>query len=264
MFLACVTTGLGVTLVMLAAWIFQARQKNAGWVDVFWTYGTGIICALMALAAGPVHWRRGAVAALLLLWCIRLGSHIARRIAKAPEDVRYARMRSTQGAGFQRHLLSFLLVQGPFSAVLAIAVLYAARLPEPSFQFWDAAGMALALTAIAGEGLADRQMRRFRANPANKGKICDYGFWRVSRHPNYLFECLFWSAFPVLGITAHNAWSLLSLLSPALMYLTLRFASGVPPLEEAMLASRGEAYREYQARTGAILPRLCARRFGRG
>jgi steroid 5-alpha reductase family enzyme len=43
-----------------------------------------------------------------------------------------------------------------------------------------------------------------------------------------------------------------------MMYLTLRYASGVPPLEAAMLASRGEAYRRYQARTGAILPRLSA------
>ncbi len=103
-------------------------------------------------------------------------------------------------------------------------------------------------------------MRRFRATPANKGKICDTGLWSLSRHPNYLFECLFWCAYPALGLTAHNHWSLLSLTAPMLMYLTLRFASGVPPLEAAMLASRGEAYRQYQARTGAILPRLHSRR----
>jgi steroid 5-alpha reductase family enzyme len=118
----------------------------------------------------------------------------------------------------------------------------------------------LAILAIGGETLADRQMRRFRADPTNKGKICDTGFWSISRHPNYLFECLFWCAYPVLGLTIHNRWSLLSLLAPVLMYLTLRFASGVPPLEDAMLASRGDAYRQYQARTGAILPLLRCRR----
>jgi steroid 5-alpha reductase family enzyme len=243
-------------LVMLAAWVFQARAQNAGWVDVFWSFGTAGICALAALMAGPVIWRRGLVAALLLLWGLRLGTHIARRVAGAPEDARYARMRAVQGAGFQRHLLLFVLIQGPFSAMLAIAALYAARLHDPAFRLWDALGLGLAVLAVAGEALADEQMRRFRRDPTNKGKICDTGLWGRSRHPNYLFECLFWCAYPALGLTAQNPWSLLSLLAPGLMYLTLRYASGVPPLEEAMLASRGDAYRRYQARTGAILPRL--------
>jgi steroid 5-alpha reductase family enzyme len=262
MLLACLGVGVGVTLVMLAAWVFQARVKNAGWVDVFWTFGTGLMCALTALMAGPVLWRRGLVAALLLIWCVRLGTHIARRVTGASEDVRYARMRAAQGANFQRHLLSFVLIQGPFSAALAIAPLYAARLHDPAFRLWDALGIALALLAITGETLADRQMRRFRANPANKGKVCDSGLWGVSRHPNYFFECLFWCTYPVLALTAHNAWSLLTLLTPVLMYLTLRFASGVPPLEDAMLASRGEEYRQYQAHTGAILPRFLRGRAG--
>jgi steroid 5-alpha reductase family enzyme len=260
MFLACAATGVGVTLVMFVAWLFQARVKNAGWVDVFWTFGTGLIGALTALMAGPVFWRRALVAALLLIWCVRLGTHITRRVLRSPEDVRYARMRARVGARFQRHLLSFVLIQGPFSVALIIAALYAARLPDPAFRVWDALGMVLAILAVGGEALADRQMRRFRTNPANKGKICDTGFWGMSRHPNYLFECLFWCAYPVLGLTANNCWSSLSLLAPTLMYLTLRFASGVPPLEEAMLASRGELYRQYQARTGAILPRLPCKR----
>jgi steroid 5-alpha reductase family enzyme len=262
MFLACLAVGVGVTLVMLVAWVFQARVKNAGWVDVFWTFGTGLMCALMALMAGPVPWRRGLVAALLLIWCVRLGAHIARRVTNSPEDVRYTRMRAAQGTKFQRHLLCFVLVQGPFSGTLAIAVACAARLPEPAFRVWDALGLMLAILAIGGETWADRQMHRFRADPTNKGKICDTGFWSISRHPNYLFECLFWCTYPVLGLTIHNRWSLLSLLAPVLMYLTLRFASGVPPLEDAMLASRGEAYRRYQAHTGAILPRLLRGRAG--
>jgi steroid 5-alpha reductase family enzyme len=258
MLLTAFCIGLSVTLVMFAAWVLQARVQNAGWVDVFWTFGTGLICALAALATGPVPWRRALVAGLLLLWSVRLGAHILHRVMTGAEDVRYARMRAAYGAGFQKHLLGFVTVQGPFSLVLGIAALYAARQPNPAFRLWDALAIALALACLAGEALADRQMRHFRANPANKGKICDTGLWRYSRHPNYLFEFLSWGAYPLLGLTAHNPWSLLSLAAPALMYLTLRYASGVPPLEAAMLESRGEAYRRYQAHTGAILPRLCS------
>jgi steroid 5-alpha reductase family enzyme len=39
------------------------------------------------------------------------------------------------------------------------------------------------------------------------------------------------------------------------MFLTVRFASGVPPLEEAMLKSRGDAYLAYQKRVSVFIPR---------
>jgi steroid 5-alpha reductase family enzyme len=256
MLLGVILVTIAVSLVMLAAWAFQKSIGNAGWVDVFWTFGTGAFCTLAALLAEGASWRRVVVAGLLLVWSIRLGTHVARRLPGKPEDVRYASMRKDKGAGFNRYLLGFLLVQGPFSGVLAIAVLFAARQPAPGFRLWDVLGIALAIGCIAGEALADRQMRQFRADPANKGKICEIGLWAHSRHPNYLFEFLYWFAFPLLGITTGNFWSLLSLAAPALMYSTLRFASGVPPLEAAMLASRGQAYKDYQARTGAILPRF--------
>ena len=38
------------------------------------------------------------------------------------------------------------------------------------------------------------------------------------------------------------------------MYLILTRLTGVPPLEDAMVRSKGEAYRAYQARTSAFLP----------
>ena len=255
---ACAAIGGGVTLIMLAAWVFQARVGNAGWVDVFWSFGTGLGCAWGAMAMGVVVWRCVLVAGLVLLWSFRLGLHIARRVASGPEDRRYAMMRAAAGAGFQRRMASLVAVQGPFSGLLAIAVLDAARNPDPRLRLSDALGLGLALAAIGGEAIADRQLRRFRAVPSNRGKICATGLWRLSRHPNYFFEWLAWCAYPVLGISTQRPWSALDLLAPLLMYLALRYGSGVPPLEEAMLASRGEDYRRYQARTGVILPRFSA------
>ena len=38
-----------------------------------------------------------------------------------------------------------------------------------------------------------------------------------------------------------------------MLYLIL-FVTGIPPLEERMLASRGDAYRRYQRRTSAFVP----------
>ena len=39
------------------------------------------------------------------------------------------------------------------------------------------------------------------------------------------------------------------------MFVILRFATGVPPLETAMVESKGDAYRRYQQRVSAFLPR---------
>jgi steroid 5-alpha reductase family enzyme len=44
------------------------------------------------------------------------------------------------------------------------------------------------LAEIAGDALADAQLKRFRNQPANQGRVCDAGLWRWSRHLNYFFE----------------------------------------------------------------------------
>ncbi len=119
-------------------------------------------------------------------------------------------------------------------------------------------GALILLSGIAGEALADMQLRRFRADPANKGKVCDAGLWRWSRHPNYFFEWLCWLAYPVIAIPIDDpfgypfGWA--SLLAPVAMYVFLVHVTGIPPLEAQMLRSRGERYRDYQLRTSRFFP----------
>jgi steroid 5-alpha reductase family enzyme len=245
--------------VMLAGWVVQARSGNPGWSDVFWTFGVGLAsvgAALVPLQALPApSARRALIAGLCAVWSLRLGLHIATRVARSSHDARYVEMRERLGSRFQRAMLGFMLVQAPVGAVLALAALAAAHAPGPLGAF-DLAAAAILSLAIAGEGLADAQLNRFKADPGNRGKVCDVGLWGWSRHPNYVFEWLVWMAFPVaaLGHGLGTPWPWLTLGAPALMYLLLTRVSGVPPLERAMLASRGEAFRAYQARVPAFFP----------
>jgi steroid 5-alpha reductase family enzyme len=64
----------------------------------------------------------------------------------------------------------------------------------------DIVGVAVLVIAVAGTGLADEQLRRFKRNPANKGQVCDIGLWSWSRHPNYFFEWVGWLAYPILAV----------------------------------------------------------------
>jgi steroid 5-alpha reductase family enzyme len=251
----CLAAAAVVTLAMLVAWKVQRAVGNAGWVDVFWTFSTGLALAGVALAAPGALWRHVLLAALLLIWAGRLGGYVVWRVATGPEDTRYAMMRQAAGADFQRRMLKLVIGQGPVSGILAVSVYLAAVQPALGLRVADVLGAAVLLTALAGEALADNQLRVWRADPANAGGICEAGLWALCRHPNYFFEALGWLAYPVIAFVPSRPETGLALVAPVLMFLVLRYLTGVPPLEAAMLARRGEAYRAYQARSSALLPR---------
>jgi cyclopropane-fatty-acyl-phospholipid synthase len=243
-------------LVMTAAWYAQHRTRNAGWVDAFWSFGTGLTGAACALAQGgghPPSLRAWLVAALALLWSGRLGFYIARRTAaSAREDARYARFRTEWGATFSAKMFGLLMIQAAVAALLAICVMLAARNPQ-GFGPLDAAAALLLAGAVWGEAIADAQMHLFRRT-AGHGKICDTGLWAWSRHPNYFFECLAWCAYPLFAFNPSWPWGLAAWAGPAAMVWLLTRVSGIPPLEREMVASRGDSYRAYQARVSAFVP----------
>ncbi len=260
MTLLIVAVTVGLSLAMLGAWALQRATGNAGWVDVVWTFTTGAGGVAYALAptAGYVPGPRAfLVAALVAIWSSRLGLHLAVRSARAMgEDARYAYFRQQWGDAFEGRLLGFLQIQALAAALLTLSILVAARNPAPGLKWTDFAGAAILAAAIAGEGLADRQLARFKSYRPNREAICDVGLWSWSRHPNYFFEWLGWLAYPLMAIDLAGRWpwGWLALTGPAFMFYLLRFASGVPPTEAAMAHSRGPTFARYQARVSAFFP----------
>ena len=246
--------------VMAAAWAWQRRSGDIGWVDVFWTFGTALAGLGLAWTGGPGGWpRRLLVSAVVAIWALRLGLYVAIRVARAPqEDGRYRALREDWGHALQPRLFGFLQIQALVSTGLALAIAVAANRPDARLGAGDLLGAAIAFIAIGGEALADRQMAAFRRDPANAGRICDVGLWGWSRHPNYLFEWLGWFAYPAFAIDLSGAYPIgwWALLAPAAMFAVLRFGTGVPPLEDHMLRTRGEAFRAYQHRVPVFLPAL--------
>ncbi len=252
---AALVTGAAMLVVMAFAWLVQRITANSGWVDACWSLGTGLIGAAGALLVAGDAVRAALVAACAALWGLRLGLHIAARTAGRPEDVRYAGFRAAHGAGFQRWMFGFMMVQAVAAWPLIGAILLAAANPAPAPRAADLLALIVLAAAVLGEAVADRQMERFRRDPAAHGRICDRGLWRYSRHPNYFFEWLGWCAYPLFAINLGGwAWGWLALAAPAVMYWLLMHVSGIPLLEAAMLQRRGAAYRDYQARTPAFFP----------
>ena len=160
--------------------------------------------------------------------------------------------------GRRAPLQMLLLVQKQalVSVPLALSVLLAAWNPAPGLRLQDIFAVFVLIVAIAGEAVADAQLRRFRAIQANRDRVCDIGLWAWSRHPNYFFEWLGWVAYPLFAIDFGGSypWGWIAVAGPACMYWLLVYVSGIPPLEEHMLERRHDEFRAYQARTSAFFP----------
>jgi steroid 5-alpha reductase family enzyme len=189
------------------------------------------------------------------LWSLRLGLHLARRVAQGPEDSRYALLRTRWGDRFEGRFLGFLELQAVAAFLLAVTIALAAHDPAQRMRPLDWLAAAMLIVALAGAAIADQQLHRFRAR-SHHGEVCDAGLWGWSRHPNYFFELLGWAAYPLVAIVPGGGygWGWLALIGPVFMYGLLVHASGIPPLEEHMLRTRGAAYRAYQRRTNAFWP----------
>lgn len=234
------------------AWLLQKRTRNAGTVDAIWAWTLGGLAGLYALCGDAPQTLRWALALMGGFWGLRLGTHLWRRNHGKPEDWRYAQFRAQWGAAADFKMFWFFQFQNLFTLMLAasayLPLAYRDTLPA-TWQF--ALALGLWLVAVLGERLADQQMEAFRANPANKGRVCEQGLWRYSRHPNYFFECLHWCAYLPLALGAPGAWA--GLAAPLIMAWLLMKLSGMPLMEAEMLR-RKPGYADYVRRTPALIP----------
>lgn len=241
-----------LSVLMAGAWARQRRTGNAGIVDLIWTASLGVLGVSYAALAGGWSPRRALVAVLVGAWSIRLTWHLFQRVRSESEDGRYAILRERMGQGIQRFLFWFFQAQAVLSVLFSLPFLVLAMAEPAGWRVWDGLAVGLYVISIGGESLADRQLARWRAEPANRGRTCRAGLWGWSRHPNYFFEWLHWIVYPLLGVGLPGGTLLW--LAPACMLFLILKVTGIPPTEEQSVRSRGEDYRAYQRTTNAFFP----------
>ncbi len=245
---------IAIAVAMAIAWARAIQINKAGIVDVVWTFALGFL-ALFYFATidnslrGTRQW---IVTALVVAWSLRLGIYLYRRVGRESDDSRYHALKKHWGGIANLKFFVFFQLQALADSFLSIAFLIALRNQSPFGSFWDWAALLVALIALVGEGVADRQLKRFKSRPENAGKTCREGLWRYSRHPNYFFEWLYWWSFPLFAISVDWFW--LTLLSPLVMLALILKVTGIPPTEMQALKRRGDDYRRYQQETSAFVP----------
>ena len=246
-------TGLTIAaLYFFVTWLVSVKIKNYGLLDAAWSYGVAILAPLYAWMGPGDSTRKWAATAIGVAWSLRLGTHILTRVIShhPVEDARYQTLRARwPGAGM---FLLFFELQAVLVVIFSLPFLLMAFNTTPALKAVEVIGLAIALAALGGEALADAQMKRFKADPAHKGGVCQDGLWRYSRHPNYFFEFMIWVGFFIAALGSPWGWTMI--ICPLLMLQFLLKVTGIPLTEEHAVRSKGDTYREYQRTTSAFIP----------
>jgi steroid 5-alpha reductase family enzyme len=221
--------------------------------DVAWGAGFALV-AIVALANSDAHGqdlRRDLLAAATIIWGLRLATHILVRSRGGGEDPRYAALLGrAKGNRAWSPLRVVYLPQGALIWVVSLPVQVGMSGSRPLLPL-QVIGGVLWLCGMFFETVGDRQLERFKAGPANRGKIMDRGLWRYTRHPNYFGDAAVWWGIFLLSC---GSWaSLATVISPLLMTYLLVWGSGKRLTEKRMMQSR-PGYAEYAARTSGFIP----------
>lgn len=250
-FAIAAAAGLAAGLALaVATWAVSVRKHDVSIVDSVW----GFLVVVPAAVAAAVLPQTGPRTALVLmlgsLWALRLGMHIAWRHRGQPEDRRYQAIRERNQPNFEWKSLYLVFgLQAVLGSIVALPLIGASASPR-DWNLLDVAGVALFTFGFVFEAVADAQLARFKAKPAQHGRVMDQGLWRYTRHPNYFGECCLWWGLWLLALAAGAGWTIVS---PLLMTLLLLKVSGVTMLEPE-LVKRRPAYANYIRRTNAFVP----------
>ena len=194
------------------------------------------------------------LSALVLIWAIRLGTFLFRRIQKAGKDDRFDEIKPS----FIRFLNVWTIQALWITLTVAAALVAITTTTRKELDLFTLVGFLVWAVGFAIEVVADSQKSRFSANPDNKGKFIQTGLWSRSRHPNYFGEIMLWIGVAIIALPVLRGWQWVALISPVFVTLLLTRVSGVPLLEKkADKKWGGQAdYESYKKRTPELIPRL--------
>lgn len=242
-----------IVVLMVVTWLISVVIKDASIVDIIWGFGFVLVAWASFVTGDGYDARKWLITLLASAWGLRLSIYLFIRNHGKGEDYRYRAMRKRWGPRFP--VISLVTVYGlqgllMFVISMPLQVAQLSGMPD-HLTVLDYAGAAIWLVGFAFESIGDLQLARFKADPANAGKVMNRGLWRYTRHPNYFGDAVLWWGLFVIALARwENA---LVVFSPIAMTILLTRVSGVPLLE-ASLKRRREGYAEYVASTSSFIP----------
>ncbi|MFC1780649.1 DUF1295 domain-containing protein [Planctomycetota bacterium] len=232
-------------------WFIYLWKRNPAVVDLGWAIGLTLMGLAHNLFGDAISIGTLITSLLVLFWGIRLGGYLFwTRLRLGKRDARYESLHRHSNIPAPLFFLIHYFIQACFQAAVGFVFIFTAQI-KTFESIWLKVGLLLWCIGYGGSIAADAQLHRFRTRRDNQNKVCKFGLWNYSRHPNYFFEIILWFGFALIGIPARLGW--LGLISPITLLLTMSLITG-PISERQSLKSKPDAYRKYQKTTSMIIP----------
>ncbi len=228
----------------MTAWFLAAMWKKRNDIaDIAWGVGF-ILVATISLISKNLEMKSQAILILVAIWGLRLAWHILMRNKNKKEDFRYEQWRRDWGKYFViRSYLQVFLLQGLMMWLISFPIIWTSK----SWGLINVLGIGIWIVGFGFESIADKQLKEFIGNIANKGKVMDQGLWKYSRHPNYFGEVTMW-----WGIWLLSGGGWWTIIGPMTITILILKVSGIPLLEKKY--DSDPSYQEYKKRTSEFVP----------
>ncbi|MEI2714159.1 MAG: DUF1295 domain-containing protein [Nocardioides sp.] len=246
--LVAITAVIGLT----ATWARAAGRVSV--MDVAWGLGFVAVAVSTGLLGDGDLVRRGALAALVLIWGARLAWHIFARSGREGhvEDPRYAKILGD--GGFPAMVRKVFVPQGLAMLVVSLPLVVGAGL---DVAWWPVVWIGIAVWAIGFvfETVGDAQLAAYKAKPRSaRPPVLDTGLWAWTRHPNYFGDAaVAWGFWLIGGLGSGWLPGLLTVIAPIAMTHFVRNVTGAKLLERTM--SQRPGWDAYAARVPLFFPR---------
>lgn len=252
----------GLLAVIMLLWRYACAIRDASFIDAFWAFGMVLLAWGTALQVSDYGQRGALILGLTTLWGLRLSWHLWARWRAHGEDPRYKKIigapMEKNGWSWERTALQVVfLLQMPLLFITCLpaqlGIFASAQDGGLPLGFLAILGALVALIGIVFETVGDAQLKAFRADPANQGRVLDSGLWRYTRHPNYFGDAATWWGIWMIAADAGLWVALTGLIGPVFLTFTLTRWSGKALLEKGLKRSRPD-YLDYIERTSGFFP----------
>ncbi|KAI6811854.1 oxidoreductase-like protein [Hortaea werneckii] len=230
----------------------------------FWGGSNFAVLAIITLSmSGTTNARQIVTSIFLIVWASRLAGFLLFRILKTGKDDRFDDKR---GSFFK--FLGFWVFQmfWVWTVSMPVTILNSPNVlqyPQPSFgKATDIIGIIFWAIAFSTEAISDIQKYRFKKSERGQqpGAVCNVGFFKYSRHPNYFGEIMIQVSIFMIAVTpasyhtvpsSSGAFAALYGSTVGWIFLTalLMFVSGLPLQERPGAKKRfekGTGWPEYE------------------
>jgi len=244
---------LAVFVYMSILFVIAMFKRDNSIADIGWGLGFAIVALLTFFLEQGFTARHILVTALVVIWGMRLATHIYMRHRGKGEDPRYAAWRKEWGNWvIVKSFFQVFMLQGLLLLFISYVIIVVNSSSQEGLSVLDICGLAVWIIGFLFESIGDFQLKKFIADEQNRGRILTTGLWRYTRHPNYFGEATMWWGIFLIALSVPYGWS--AIISPAVITFLLLRVSGVILLEKEF--TDNEEFNEYKRKTSVFIPWL--------